>query len=286
MGELTVVALTDDRGVTITARSDEWDGERLGLVDMSGWYGGVSVRQELPARLGHGLYGGMLRDGGRHLTLVVEHDADAPVGHALNRMLSGLGRQGVESDLTVSTPDGLTLACRVRLEDSPTPDHVTQRLTRWTLPLVAPDPCLYGPAQSVRVSTPAADYGLDWPLFANGDVLTWGSGADLTVSGWIVNAGNAAAWPVVTVYGDFPSGVSVGDGSGRTVTFAGIVTPQAPLVLDFAAHTATVGGEDRSHMLTGRGFFQAPPGGVLRPVLRAAGVGSGYADVQVRSTYM
>ena len=286
MDELTIVTITDGNGTTITARSDEWRRGQLGLVDLSGWYGGVSVSHAMPQRLGHGLYAGTTLDGGRHLSVSIDCDNGSPELHALDRMLSGLARHGQDVTVSVATPDGLTLTTVARLEDSPTADRASHRLTRWLLPLVCPDPHLYGPAQSVRVSTPAADYGLDWPLFANGDVLTWGSGADLTVSGQIVNAGNAPASPTVTVYGDFPSGVSIGDGSGQTVVFAGVVTPQSPLVLDFAAHTATVGGEDRSHMLTGRGFFQVPPGGVLRPVLRAAGVGSGYADVQVRSTYM
>lgn len=294
-----MIVITDPAGRSVSMRGD-WEGMTPGdlIVDATtGLPGSVQVRGELVDRLGSGVWTPAVWRAGREITISCwAHFAGLERGQrrvsvaGLARALLGLWADGSGLGELRYRHAGEDLSCAVQpLPGASWDVDTTLDYRGWlraVVKLVSPDPCLYGPAQSVRVSTPAADYGLDWPLFTNGDVLTWGSGADLTVSGWIVNAGNAAAWPVVTVYGDFPSGVSVGDGSGQTVTFAGVVTPQAPLVLDFAAHTATVGGEDRSHMLTGRGFFQVSPGGVLRPVLRAAGVGSGYADVQVRSTYM
>src|SRR5699024_6788603 len=60
-------------------------------------------------------------------------------------------------------------------------------------------------------------------------VLDWGKNAPLSVA--LTNEGNATAYPVITVRGDWPGGFSITE-SGRSVTYPDVVDASTPVVVD------------------------------------------------------
>lgn len=111
--------------------------------------------------------------------------------------------------------------------------------------------------------------GLVFPMFnvASGTyavpgVADFGSTGVGSSSGVLTNAGNAPAWPVVTVPGP-SSGFTVQVGTGY-VTYAGTLGASDSLVIDFATGLATLNGTaDRTYLLTSRQFLPVPAGGSL-----------------------
>lgn len=102
--------------------------------------------------------------------------------------------------------------------------------------------------------------------------------------GVVTNHGTSAAYPIVTIEGDFPDGVSLQLGGADTVTYEQPVWAAAPLVLDFRSRTASVQGADMTRWVTQRGFVPVPPSGSMSVVLRSQG--SGYVTVQLPDTYV
>lgn len=282
MGELTTVTIAAG-GVTVTASSDEWGRGRLGLVDLSGWYGGVSVSHEMPQRLGYGLFPGTSRDGGRHLTVVVDCDATGPEVHALNRLLSGLARGGQDATMTVSTPDGLTLTTTARLEGSPTVDQADHRLTNWIIPLVCPDPCLYGTPRTVQAQSHSGEgAGLTWPLF--GPVLSYGAPtAPPIVSA--NNRGNAPAYATAVVRGNAPAGFDLRIGSARVVW--GYELSEGMAVEVDLRGAVTVAGVSQQAGVTLADWQPIAPGATATcSVEPASGDGACWAEITIRDTYL
>lgn len=281
------IRIDDGAGRVLTA-------DRSGLLPVlwtssEGLDGGLGVRITKTDRLGHGAVVGALTRPGREITVSgIMHGTDSEAREFI-RLLSAMWAGNTRGVLTRNV-DGLELTADDVILDGPvklTPTIEDGAATvEWELPLYAGDPLLYGPKRTYRVSTPSADYGLDWPLFINDEVLTWGSGATTVATAQIVNSGTVDAYPVITVHGDFPAGFRVGDGAGRWVAFNRSVTQSAPVVLNFAAHSAAVDGADQSLALTERGFWHIPPAGVCSPTLRAITGGIGYADVAIRDAYL
>ena len=109
----------------------------------------------------------------------------------------------------------------------------------------------------------------------------------LVVSGGpetVTNQGNATAWPVVTVSGDFPGGFRLTSGT-RAVEFGFAVFPQSPVVVDMAG-SVWVGGAERSHWLRRRDWISVPPQGSASIALDPLAGGTGRAVVAVRDTWL
>jgi len=276
------VQIVDDRYTIVGGGLP--DGQVI-ITDVEGWFE-PEAELSLVDRIGDG--GFIDRARWKPRTIVVRgwtFELDAPGLRDHLRELAVICHPRAGGVIKISD-EGVTLsaACHRsgRLKQS---HHRPDGRIEWELVLVAPDPHLYGESRTYQVSTPSADYGLDWPLFVNGDVLTWGSGTDTTLAAEVRNMGNATAFPVVTVHGDFPAGFRIESGGGA-VEFRLPVTPAAPVTIDYAGHAATVGGAAQSWALTRRGFAGIPPGGVVKPVLRAVTTGAGYADYTIRDTYL
>lgn len=77
-----------------------------------------------------------------------------------------------------------------------------------------------------------------------------------------------------------------GDGLGHWVVYRGAVTEQAPVRLDFAAGSASQGG-DRTQLVTGRGWWSVPPGGQVQPVVESLQQGTTCrCDITIYDTYI
>lgn len=105
--------------------------------------------------------------------------------------------------------------------------------------------------------------------------------------GTLSNNGSATAYPLAYVYGTFTDGftlIMTTGGTSYTVAYSAKVTKGNPVVLDYRLRRATVAGLDRSRYLTSRGFHGIEPGSSATFNLQAEG--SGYANVEVRDTYV
>lgn len=130
---------------------------------------------------------------------------------------------------------------------------------------------------SVLSITPGSQ-GLEYPI-------NYGRpGGDTRNCGTLTNRGSAQAWPVVSVEGDFPHGVSLQLDGAHTITYALPVAAVAPLTLDWRSRTASVNGADMTKWLTRREFTPVEPGSSVSIVLRSGG--TGYVTVRLADTYM
>jgi len=286
--------LTDNAGVVVEAVTGVESGQLL--MDLEGWLGGVGVRSDRTDRLGNGTMKTPVWRTGRELTASGITDCDdRQAAEIVARRLSGLfpsPESGNAFGVLAGRHDGGDwLYCDVKLDgtikitiDADRFGGIDGRIVSWEIPLYADDPYLYSAGRSVRVSSGSGDAGLVWPLFSEGDVLTWGTSDVETTQ--IVNRGNSEAFPTVTVLGDFPSGFRLGDGHGRWVVWRRPCYPTTPVLVDFATHSVTVGGADQSFALTSRDFWSVPADGVVAPVFEPLQAGSGYADFVVRDRYL
>lgn len=269
-----------DGVVTLSASSALGDDSTL--VDVEGWYE-PEIRLGMVERYGNGSIAEPQSWEARQLLVR---------GHA-----SGLSRAGVSQWLralsAVCSPDrpsvltvtdqGLALSAEVLRAEKPRQAHsLDDGWIEWELPLVAPDPFLYGVAEERHVPLVGAGVGLKFDLFSVGGVLTFGSAVAADVA--LHNPGNAVAYPRYVVTGDLPSGFRLSQSSGGFVDFAGPVWADAPAVVDMAGRVL-VAGVDRSDEIARVEWAGVAPGGSLVPEL-SAGQGSGFAVATIRPTWL
>lgn len=96
------------------------------------------------------------------------------------------------------------------------------------------------------------------------------------------NDGTSTSYPVITAYGQMPSGLTLY--AGDLVLAYSQPIGNVPLVLDCLECTATVGGTDVSRSLTSRGFPSVPPGGSVAVSLQSPG--TGFVSVTWHHTYI
>ncbi|GAA2178565.1 hypothetical protein GCM10009785_01640 [Brooklawnia cerclae] len=282
MAEAKDVTITDPAGVAIASSAT------ISIV-LDGWDNTPALTAERAERAtGDGTFPATIHRSRLQLTargITTGLGSAAAVdqeGRRLRGMFADLANLGT---IEVVERDGRVLTAKVELDgETKVSTHAEFGWLEWEIPLSMPDPFRYGSSRTWRIMPPGADSGLVWPLFSEGDELTWG--ADARVPAVVANQGRAPAWPVITVVGDFPAGVRLGDGLGAWVAWRRPCLPQTPVVFDFASHSVTVGGADQSWALTERGFWSVPPGGSVSPVLQPLGSGGGYADVEIRDTYL
>lgn len=255
------------------------------LTRLDGWFGGVGTKGDQPQReLGHGLFPRDAVRTGRDLTLAgslffrLEEWRDLA-----DRYVSGILWDGTYGTLTY-TVEGLELSTRVRLDGEV--KHATKghQWIDFEVPLVAADPFLYAPARVVQVTPPGYGEGIRWaggPL--EGDVLRFYGGPP--PGGVLTNAGNADAWPVITVRGSWPNGVRIRAGR-RAVHYPFAVWPQAPLTIDMRRGALTMGGVDVTHEAVRRDWIKVPPRGVTTVYADQFAPSSGWADCTIHDTYI
>lgn len=276
--------LETPEGTQLSAQYDHdgHDSDAL-LVALHGWAGGVGVRQESIDRLGHGSFPTPSFRTGRTITLrmVFERDTREDL-FQLERDCSGLFHDGGYGELTV-VADAQELSCDVCLDGDVKPVvHLDGGYIEVEIPLKSADPFLYAPEQVSFLHPLGTGIGLEYPLFHRGGVLTFGTG--VAADDPIRNEGNAEAWPVFLVVGDFPGGFEI-TVNGRVITWPWPTTKSRPVEvrMDGAIFEA---GSNMTHRASRRDWVSIPPGGVIAPEFRALQGGEGWCEVHHRNTYI
>ena len=168
----------------------------------------------------------------------------------------------------------------VDLEDVGYGDHFS-----WSITVTCDDPRRYSwRQQRVSLQGVSAVGAFTFPVSFPIDFVATGLGSN---TGLLSNAGKAKAHPTIVVHGDHPSGFTLSDNLGRSISFNGPVLAASPVTFDCLARSCTVNGVDRAYMLGSRDWFDVEPGGSLAiSFLPAESSPTGWADVSLRDTWL
>lgn len=283
---MTFARLTDSVGVVFEGETGERGNPPVGtvvLTNLSGWAGGVGVRTNRVDRIVHGEFSGGATRSGRAITLgfATMTDTEGPLV-AWERAASGLFSDAGSGTLVVESVLG-TLEAAVELDGAVKPVINRDGLFgEVEIPLYAPDPHLYGPDRATFLRAAETGVGLVYPLYSPSGVLSYGSairGADP-----VVNAGNAEAWPVFLIVGDFPGGASITVG-GRSVVWPWPITMSAPVEVRMSG-SVWIGDANVTARATRREWSPIPPGGSISPEFAPLQGGTGWCEVHHRDTYI
>ena len=289
---MRTLAFTAGHGLAFTATrlGESADPQaRTRVVKLEGWVYGTTPGTEWVQRLSDGLFPAETRHGGRKLTLGAREWFSTPretITRAREVGASFPSGFGIGS-LTVSDEFGVVSALGLSIDGNRKVRYsVDSGMVEWELPLISPEPYLYGEAQRGHIST-ALGGDLVFPLFDDATGVTTGIvewGEIRTASVTLTNTGNATAYPVLTVSGEM-SGGFVLDVGGRRIVYELPVSPQSPVVVDMRG-SVTAGGSDQSWALAVREWSGVEPGQSVTPQLRALSGGDGWAEVELRPTYL
>jgi hypothetical protein len=253
-----------------------------------GWTDGTAVRRDNTSRLNsHGDFSEKATMSSR--IIAFSGTAVAASIHDLQEMrdrLTGLLVDGSYKVLSVETAAGKRYAT-VGLEGTTSWVQQGDTFASWRISFYAPDAHIYGPEQRTQagayVVSGGLEYRLRYPLNYNG--------SEEAIYRTVTNNGNATSYPVFVAIGDFYSGFSVLSGfGGKTVSYAGMVTTQSPVIIDMAKGTAMQNGVDKSTLLTRRDWFGIGPKETINPVFNPlAGngeAGSGWCDIIHKDTWI
>ena len=173
---------------------------------------------------------------------------------------------------------------------SPTTRNVTTAWTSYSLNVKVPDGytgvslSVYPNHYSGTVTNAVVDVAVSVGRFESGP-LSFGK-ANPNTRAVIQNMGNATEYPTIRVCGDLPSGFTLRDSSGRTITYPAPVWSQSPVEVDSKLGAVFQGGQDQTYRATRRDWFSIEAGGVNSFTITAPQNGDGYAEIQHRSTYI
>lgn len=163
----------------------------------------------------------------------------------------------------------------------------SDKVAIFKIDLYAPDPHIYGKESRTQAGVHVVSGGLTFPLKYR---LSYNA-SEQTINRTVTNNGNAVSYPVFVAIGDFYSGFSVKTGfGGQTVTYSGMVTTQAPVIIDMAKGTATQNGVDKTVLVTERQWFGIPPATTIYPTFEPLSggfqAGTGRCDIIYRDTWI
>lgn len=240
-----------------TVIGSDIDGVTFAYDGITGWHLGGGVEANITNRPGqHGSFDGPTYRRAR--VIVLDGWAYAQTRAQLMTavdQLAGILADGHLGSFTVGDPDLGDRTAMVRLSATPEASVWTDTTIRWQLTFTAPDYRKYGPGFSLHTGLSSGGTGLLYPLLYP---LTYGvasTGGRVTFT----NTGTGSIQPVITVSGPFAVGFEVVCiESGRRLRYEALVG--ADVVLDCAAGTATVMGQERSAYLTVREWCSVAPG--------------------------
>lgn len=154
----------------------------------------------------------------------------------------------------------------------------------WKLELYAPDPYIYGYPQKSTFGADAQVGGLDYS--AGGLEFPLDFGTTLQNDKVITNRGNATMWPVFIIRGEYYTGFTLSDNYGRKVTYNGMVTTAAPVLIDMAKGTATQSEVDKSVLLSERDWMSIPAYESISVDFRPLQNGTGWCEVVFQDTWI
>jgi len=253
---------------------------------VTGWTDGSNVRRNTTQRLNsHGDFPEKAEMSARLISFSGTAVASSIVKlQEMRDLLVGTLADGSYGSLKVETVAGTRYAT-VGLEGATSWVQQSDLFATWKIDFYAPDPFIYGEDRTVSLGASQATSGgglkyiLTYPLNYNtdqslnrGDVLT--------------NKGNAEAWPIIKVTGDYADGFTIMDNNDHKVTYEGQVSYQTPVTIDMGRGVALQGGIDKSTLLLDRDWFSVAPGEILRPSFEPLSSGTGFCDIIIRDTWI
>lgn len=160
------------------------------------------------------------------------------------------------------------------------------------IPLEANDPrYLDSVLQTVSTSVAApSTSGLDWSTtggldWSTGGGLNWGTPSSTGVMA-LTNAGNADAFPSISIAGPMISPSIMDPATGRSVAYSGAIASGQTLVIDMSpfSRKVAIDGVDRFAALSSAQWITVPPGASRSIVFGGSGVGQ--ATATMRSAYL
>jgi len=273
----------------VTMRSHKLGGTKEFLLDptaVTGWTDGTNVKRNTTGRMNaHGDFSEKAKMAARLISFSGVAVASTITGlQEMRDSLVGILVNGSYSTLKVQT-QASTRYSTVGLEGSTSWVQQSDTSALWKIDFYAPDPFIYGLERKITVGSSASANGggltyiLTYPLNYNADPTLFQGGV-------VTNDGNAEAWPVFKVTGDYTEGFTLSDNDDHRITYTGMVTSSSPVIIDTAKGTATQGGVDRSTSLTERDWFSVSPKEILRPSFEPRKAGSGWCDIIIKDTWI
>lgn len=157
---------------------------------------------------------------------------------------------------------------------------------QWKFSILCPDPRLYSDWRNVQlgsidVQRTGLGFSIDYPV-------SFTSTLDMPVQGVCTNKGNSIAYPVFSTNVN-STGFTIRSGS-QVLTFTGTTTKASTVVVDTFTGQVTVGGADRSYLLTKRDWITIPPYGTITPTVDFVSTpeeeGSAIMYVKYRDTWI
>lgn len=270
-----------------TIRSHKIPGVRaqfmLDTTGIIGWFDGVEMRRSAVARpVGGGDFAERGRNGSRVISITGLAEADSrAVLHQMRDDFTSILNHGNFSELKVTSGAGVRYAT-VGLSSAPSFVIQTDTFATFKLDLYSPTPEIYGPKKTAYLPgmtlLGGLGYPLTYPLQFNAPVKLQSTFAE--------NDGNASAWPIFKVTGDYLSGFTVTNGQGRKVTYRGAVSSSAPVFIDMGQGSAIQNNVDKSYNLSERDWFAIEPGTTIQPQFIPLDGGSGWCDIIYRDTWI
>lgn len=288
MTRFTRVVLDTGLGAQLDLSSNESAGPlEHWLIDLDGWYGGVGVLDRNTKRPeNHGYFPEANLRTGRAMTLkgLFAYEDDH-TRNQLMRFLSGILGEGQLENMYV-TADNQTLMTRVKLdgEVSIKWDRDGDLELDVSIPLLAPDPQVYGEERTYQVFPAGTGEGRVYPLYAPNGVRSYGNTVNASKA-LVDNRGTSDAYPVVIVEGSFPAGFRLTSGQ-NVVEYRGPVFPSSPVTVDMRRQSVTVDKMDRTHLVSKRGWFKVPKFSQIQPRISSLQPGNGHANFTIRDTYL
>lgn len=141
-------------------------------------------------------------------------------------------------------------------------------------------PCVNKELSDYTDETNSLTYPITFPM-------SYGA-VEVQQSSVLQNQGNSESWPVFVVAGQYPTGFTIyNPNTGQKVIMEGSGSDTVPAILDFASGSVTVGGIDRSYLLTSCQWFSIPPNSAIKPrFIPHAKSNTGVCDVIYSDTWI
>ena len=284
MSKLTITIAAGGRSLTVN-QVDR--GAGLFAESLKGWYGTPKAKVEVTERAsGDGAH--FVPDEAVLYASRVVTIGLAAYGNGRPDVVDAMDALGVMAHhiVEVTVEDGGEVTTAYGYLSSEFDDEPSVDLHRGTATIVCADPRRYGVERSsVIVPFAGATGGLQYDADADYILLpiTFAGGSAASNATTVTNGGNSEAFPVITVEGDLPSGITLTGDWGQLV-YASPIGIGAPLVLDSLTRTATVLGVDVTRALTARDFPTVPAQGSATIAANADGTGT--ATINIRDTYI
>jgi hypothetical protein len=255
----------------------------LDATALVGWTDGVDIKRNFTPRQ---MRSGDFQEEGHHAAryISITGMAVAPTNTALKLMrddFTGAVMPSKYQPITVEDSFGVR-SSTVTLGGKTSWIQMTDTVANFKLDLYAPDPYVYGPQKQLQVNSISYYGGATFPAAFPFSFNRPPSALSLVID----NAGNVDSWPIFVATGDLPTGFTVTNNAGRTVTYSGTVTYNAPVSIDMQRGIAMQNGVDRSDNITQRQWFSIPPGSAIQPSFGALTPGPGWCDILYKDTWI